>query len=121
MTGRAGPPPLRSRTANRRVSRERLTDPAATFPVSSTERLAEALPFRSCDGVLASVAALKLVYTSAEASRTAADRATTSLILRLRAGSNPPDLRRCARRGGSGAPRRATAPGPTGDAHRWSP
>jgi hypothetical protein len=43
------------------VSPDLWTDPAATFPVRSIDRSAETLLVRSCDGVLASVAALKLV------------------------------------------------------------
>src|SRR5262245_10047477 len=64
---------------------ERSTEPFTTFPVTSYER-----PGLSSDGLLASVEALKLVYTSAVASATAAPSVTISRSLRLREGSIGP-------------------------------
>jgi hypothetical protein len=43
------------------LSPERVTEPAATLPVSSTDRSDDGPFLSSCEGVLASVAALKLV------------------------------------------------------------
>src|SRR5438445_106549 len=77
--------PLRSRTRKRNARPAWRIEPGTTLPVIWIDRPGGVR--RACDGVVASVALPKLVHTSAPASSSAAESATTIRIFRLRAGS----------------------------------
>src|SRR5262245_59930599 len=77
--------------SKRSSSAPRSIEPGTTFPVRS--QLCSVHSSAASDGSRASVDAENDVYTRAVASRTAAESATTSRMLRLRAGSIGRDYR----------------------------